>query len=166
MDPSEIPESQATNSKVRIPNLRIGKSGSPRFFRLLKHRIRKRNPYSYLDLWNVSPEAEVGDNAAHQHDHQLTQEQQEVANAAQVKETVTRDIYVIYIRWRFTSTASILHRRDAELPVQRSMFKKLGMYTLHLINIKELSPEMFNNESFHCVRQVRWTRIESWPVCS
>jgi hypothetical protein len=40
--------------------------------------------YIYLDLWNVSPEAEVGDNAAHQHDHQLTQEQQEVAHAAHV----------------------------------------------------------------------------------
>jgi len=87
--------------------IQIRKSESPNYgsgphvafaFRLLKHRIRKKNPYSYLDLWNVSPETEVGDNAAHQHDHQLTQEQQEVAHAAHVKGTVTRDISVIIIR--------------------------------------------------------------------
>jgi hypothetical protein len=35
------------------------------------------------------------------------------------------------------------------------MSKKLGIYTLHLVNIKELSTEMFNNESFHGVRQFR-----------
>jgi hypothetical protein len=58
----------------------------------------KRNPYKYLDLWNVSPETEVRDNAAHQHDHQLTQEQQEVAHAAHeiiIKGTVARGISVI-----------------------------------------------------------------------
>ncbi len=83
---SGIPEFQATNMKVRIPNLRIW---IPTFLPAPKStRIRKRNPhiYPYLDLWNVSPEAEVGDNAAHQHDHQLTQEQQEVAHTAHVEE--------------------------------------------------------------------------------
>ena len=46
------------------------------------YAVERRGWPPDLYFRDVSPEAEVGDDPAHQHNHQLTQEQQEVTHAA------------------------------------------------------------------------------------